>query len=328
MTILGHERVRARLWRAADDNRLHHCLLFEGPEGVGKSLVAREFVLYVNCEAVERPCRACRSCRMLMAGTHPDHVVVGPDPERATAVISAGQARAVVGALQLQRHSARRRFVTLDPADILTEEAGNILLKTLEEPPEGTGFILVSARPAALLQTVRSRSQRVRFGPVSDAAMAAWGAEHEIAPDVLRAAFGSPGLALRLAEGEAATRDEVALALLDTLGQPLIRLLAFTEAQSKHSDGTAERARLVLDVLAELMRDVALIGGGRPERLLHPQHEARLRRWARGLWPDGLGRVERVLALAGDRREVNVNGRIVLEAVLSAVNLELSQVPA
>ncbi len=326
MTILGHERVRARLWRAADDHRLHHCLLFEGPEGVGKSLVAREFALYVNCESTVRPCRECRSCRMAMAGTHPDLIEIGPDPERATAVISASQARGIVAALQLQRHSARQRFVIIDPADLLTEEAGNILLKTLEEPPEGTGFILVTARPAALLQTVRSRSQRVRFGPIPPEAMDAWGVTHQIAPDVLRDAFGSPGRALRLAEGEGAARAEVAAALLDVLGQPLGRLFAFTEAQSKHADGNAERSRMVLDVLAEILRDVALIGGGRPERLLHPDQRVRLERWARGLWPDGLGRIERVLALAGDRREVNVNGRIVLEAVLSAVNLELSQV--
>lgn len=328
MTILGHERVRARLWRAADEGRLHHCLLFEGPDGVGKSLVARELALYVNCEAEARPCRACRSCRMLLAGTHPDHLVIGPDPERATPIVSANQARAVVQALQLQRHSARRRFVILDPADALTDEAGNILLKTLEEPPAGTGFVLISARPAALLQTVRSRSQRVRFGPVPAAALEAWGAAQQLDRHVLRHAFGSPGRAVRLAGGEAAARDEVAVALVDTLGQPLARLFAFTEAQSRHADGNNERTRLVLEVLQELLRDTALLAGGRPERMLHPEHRARLERWARGLWPDGLGRVERVLALAGDRREVNVNGRIVLEAVLSAVNLELSQVSA
>lgn len=326
MELLGHTRERARLWRAADDGRLHHCLLFEGPEGVGKALVAQELALYVNCEGSPRPCRACRSCRMILAGTHPDHLVVGTDPERATPVISAAQARQVVATLALQRHSARRRFVVLDPADALTEEAGNALLKTLEEPPAHTGFVLVTNRPAALLQTVRSRSQRVRFGPVPDAELVGWAQGRGLDPALVPAALGSPGRLVALAEGEAAARAEVAAALVATLGQPLHLLFAFTEAQSRHADGGPARARFVLEVLRELLRDVVLLGAGRPERVLHAPLAPQLGRWTRALWPDGVGRLERVLAAAADRGEINVNARTVLDAVLTSVNQELSQV--
>jgi len=324
--LLGHVRERTRLWRAADEGRLHHCLLFEGPEGVGKAQVALELALYVNCEGPRRPCRECRSCRMILAGTHPDHLLVGPDPERATPVISAAQARQVVSALSLQRHSARRRFVVLDPADALTEEAGNALLKTLEEPPPHTGFVLLTHRPAALLQTVRSRSQRVSFGPVRDAELLPWARARGIDPALVPGAFGSPGRLLARSEGEAEASAEVAAALVACLGQPLHLLFAFTEAQSRHADGAPARSRFVLEILRELLRDVVQLAAGHPERVIHAAQRPALDRWARALWPDGVGRLERVLAAAADRGEINVNARTVLDAVLTAVNQELSQV--
>lgn len=324
--LLGNDALRARLDRATDEGRLHHCFLFEGPEGVGKARFALRLALRANCEGADRPCGGCRSCRMILAGSHPDVILVGPDPERTTTVITAAQARAVVGQLQLQRHSARRRFVIVDPADALNEEAGNALLKTLEEPPPGTQFVLVTARAAALLPTVRSRSQRVRFGPVEREPLRAWLAARGVDPVWADVAGGSPGLALRLAEGEAAARAEVLDALLATVGQPLPRLFAFGEGLSRKTEGGGERTALVIAVLEELLRDVAMLAAGRPERLVHAQREEVLARWARGLWPDGLARMERAMALARDRLRLNVNGRVVVEALLATLNLELSQV--
>lgn len=325
-SLLGNETVRARLARAADEDRLHHCYLFEGPEGVGKARVARWLALRMNCDGVPRPCGACRSCRMILAGTHPDVIAVGPDPERTTVVITADQAREVVAALQLQRHSARRRFVLVDPADAMNEEAANALLKTLEEPPPGTQFVLVTSRAAALLPTIRSRSQRVRFGPVEREPLRGWLAQRGVDPVWADVAGGSPGLALRLAEGEAAARREALDALLATVGQPLPKLFLFGESLSKKNEGAAERAALVLEVLEELLRDVAVLAGGRPERMVHADRRPALEIWARGLWPDGLGRMERALAEARDRLRLNVNGRVVLEAALATLNLELSMV--
>lgn len=343
MPLLGNLRVFTRLAYAEAENRLHHCYLFEGPEGVGKRRVALQFALSLNCETFHpegpslfggpppRPtepldaCGACRSCRLILAGTHPDIFTISPDPERATPVITSAQARELLTALQLQRHSAQRRVVILDPADALTEEAGNALLKTLEEPPPGTQFVLVTSRPASLLQTVRSRSQRVRFGPVSEADLAAWLAERGLDPAVAALAGGSPGLALRLAEGEMAARAEILDALLGVVGQPLPRLFAFGEAAGKKAEGGVERAETTLQILEELLRDAALVGGHRPGRILHATHRRDVERWAAAMWPGGLGRMERAIGVARDRLRLNVSGRVVLEALLTTLNLELSQ---
>ncbi|MDP2316094.1 MAG: DNA polymerase III subunit delta' [Pseudomonadota bacterium] len=324
-SLLGNAEVRHRLWRAADDGRMHHCYLFEGPEGVGKAMTAMRLALMVNCLADERPCGICASCRLFLAGTHPDLVVVHPDPDRATRVITAEQARGIISALQLQRHSARRRFVIIDPVDALTEEAANALLKTFEEPPAGTQFILVTARAASLLPTVRSRSQRVRFGPVPRAELEDWLVGRGLDPSLATLSAGSPGYALRLADGEAEERREVVAQLLATVGQPLHQLFAFTEAAGKKSDGSVERTTLVVDALEELLRDTVVVASGRDESALHQAHLGALAVWASALHPGGVGRLEKAVAAARDRLRLNVNGRVVLEALLTTLNLELSQ---
>lgn len=332
-SLLGNESVRARLWRAADQSsslgRMHHCYVFEGPEGVGKATTAMRLALTVNClgtvDSSGAPCGTCASCRQILAGTHPDILVVTPDPDRATRVITADQARGIISSLQLQRHSARRRFVILDPADALTEEAANVLLKTFEEPPAGTQFILVTARAASLLTTVRSRSQRVRFGPVSRAELEAWLHGRRLDPALAVLSGGSPGYALRLAEGEAQERREAVVQLLATVGQPLHQLFAFTEAAGKKSDGSVERTTLAVDALEELLRDAVFVASGREHAALHQVHLDALSVWASALYPGGIGRMEKAIAAARDRLKLNVNGRVVLEALLSVLNLELSQ---
>lgn len=325
--ILGNETTRTRLWKAAADGRLHHCYLFEGPEGVGKATTALRFTLMLNClhdDGGSRPCGSCTQCRLGLAGSHPDLVMVGPDPTKATRVITAEQARGIIQSLALQRHSARRRVVIIDPADALTEEAANALLKTLEEPPVGTQFILVTARAASLLQTVRSRSQRVRFGPVPVAELRAWLGSRGLDAGVADEAMGSPGLALRLVEGEAAERHALAMSLLGVIGKPLHQTFAFTESAGKKGDDGEVGAARVVDAVETLLRDVACTAAGRRERV-HLPHPA-LDSWTRALWPGGVARMSDAVAQARDRLRLNVNGRTVLDALLSTLTLELQTV--
>ncbi len=317
--LLGNATVRARLWRAADEGRLHHCCIFEGPEGVGKATTAFQLAMYMNCTGESRPCGACGSCKLLLAGSHPDFVRVEPDPDMATRTITIDQARGVIADLRLQRHSARRRVVLIDPVDTLGEAAANALLKTFEEPPPATQFILVTARAGALLQTVRSRSQRVRFGPVPRAELAAWLVERGLDPTLADDADGSPGLALRLAEGEGAARAEVEAALLAVLGQPLGAVFSFAEANGKKEEGVSA-ADKVIDALEAILRDVVRLGAGRAPRRDHPA----VPRLVAALYPEGVARLDQQCALARDRLRFNVGGRVVLEALFTAINLELS----
>jgi DNA polymerase-3 subunit delta' len=320
--ILGNRARLDGLIRAADAGRMHHAYLFEGPEGVGKATFARWFARYLNCAEPKRPCGECPSCRQMLGHSHPDLIEIGPDADKATKVIGVDTAQSLIAALQLQRHSASRRVVIVDPADALNEEAANALLKTLEEPPQGTQFVLVTHRASALLSTVRSRCQRVRFGPVGDDQMRAFAAERGLSDELLRAAAGSPGRALRLAEGVGEERVRVREAILSAVGQPLHRLFAFTEAEGKKED-EVDRAEAVVDLLEEMLRDVAQLSAGRPERVVHADATAALDGWVRGLSSGGMARMSVHLGTARERLKLNVNRRTVLDALFSQLNLEL-----
>ena len=153
--------------------RLHHALLLQGPSGVGKWQFAQRAAAALLCEgsigADQRPCGECRSCVLVRAGNHPDRLLLTPKEDRS--VIDVEQVRARIAELSLTPHYADRRVILVNPADGLNRSAANTLLKTLEEPPGGVVFLLLSARAAMLPATVRSRCLGIRFqAPATDAA--------------------------------------------------------------------------------------------------------------------------------------------------------------
>src|SRR5262249_55973542 len=196
--VVGHEGTITRLRGALASGRLHPCLLFEGPEGIGKRLVALTLAQAAHCpQAPSRggdPCGVCRVCRAIDASASPERtadnqtehpgvrlVTLSRPDERETrfggaigrrdvrAQITVPEVRVVLAEGLARGFSTGPRFVIVDPADALGESAANALLKTLEEPPAGERFILVTSRPSALLPTIVSRSVRHRFRLLSPA---------------------------------------------------------------------------------------------------------------------------------------------------------------
>jgi len=332
----GNEAVRRRLVSLARAGRLHHCLIFEGPGGVGKAASARWLAMLVNCdgppelgEERSAPCGSCWSCRQVARGQHPDVIHVGLDPEKATPIISVGQARTLLGQLTLHPFHARLRFVILDPADAMNPEAANALLKTFEEPPSQTIFILVSERPAELLPTVRSRSQRVRFGPVTTDRVSAWLASQGFADAQALAvlAEGRPGRALALAEGELAAWRQARDGVVAALEGSVQARLAWTEKHAKgERDSVGSHVDRSLDALGSLLRDALVWGAstGPVRRALYSfDREDLVQDWALRLGPGGVARVDGALGEARRDLAANVNPRLALDALLAAVAAEL-----
>ena len=333
--LLGHEQVCGRLWQALESNRLHHCYLFSGPEGVGKRTVAQRLAMAANCESVgpvllgpptPRPCGHCIPCTQIAQGTHPDVVEVERDPSKKVAMIGVDQAREVIRMLSLHRHSAQRRFVIIDPADIMRREAANALLKTFEEPPAATTFILVTARPTALLPTVLSRSVRVRFHPVPESQLETWLTEREVASPtrIARLSGGSPGRALQLLDGEAdaltSTREELLLALSGGTSA----VMSYAETLVKGSRETYEpRVLRLLQVLEYLLRDAVLVASGRDDALIDVEGRAVSEQWARALWPSGIRVIDAALVEARSQLAVHITPRLVLGALLTRLHREL-----
>ncbi|MEO0604416.1 MAG: DNA polymerase III subunit delta', partial [Myxococcota bacterium] len=295
--LLGHSEVLARLYDAFRRDRLHHALLVEGPQGVGKRQLADRLVLAVNCEDPPEPgafCGVCGTCRPILAGRHPDVVRVEPDMTKAARTIPVEAIREVIRQAQYHRYSAKQRFVIIDPAEAMQEPAANALLKTLEEPPDGTGFLVITHNAKALLPTIRSRCQRVRVGTVPTAEIAAWLERRGVAqPEVAaRWAQGCPGRALALAgtnpEKQLAERD----AFLAVIDGPLGVVFDFTDKLTRGGrQAWAPKVDRLLELGEELLRDAAVLASGEPVPVLHPDLGDRLREWSERLWPGGIVRL-------------------------------------
>ena len=169
--ITGHQRLVELLSRSIAGGTLPPSLLFAGPEGITKRQTALAVAQALNCLAprltaddrgqpMTDACGVCAACTRIQRGVHPDVVVVEAGD---TGAIKIDQVRDVVERSAYRPFEGRRRVVVFDEADALMAPAQNALLKTLEEPPSLSVFILLTARPDVLLPTVRSRCIRLWF---------------------------------------------------------------------------------------------------------------------------------------------------------------------
>ena len=179
--IAGHQAIRQRLFERLQGARIRGSLLFTGPEGIGKRRVALELAQREICFR-RNACGQCEGCRMFAGDDLPFELpnLLRITPEGKAGVIRIDQIREGLDSNNQPRFSRGviewaflappmgcHRWILVEEAHRLNESSGNILLKTLEEPPPGTHFILVTHRPEALLQTIRSRCERIPFAPLA-----------------------------------------------------------------------------------------------------------------------------------------------------------------
>lgn len=263
--IIGHEHSIAALKATVAHGRLAHAYLFHGEASIGKRLTALRFAQALNCESTSDrkeldACGSCRSCRQINAHTHPDFFPIEPDPEQATPQIKIEQVREIEQQVMYRPLIGTRKIFLIDDADRMTIGAANALLKTLEEPPDHSLFLLISSRPAALPATIRSRCQALRFTtPARTQVEAALILQREIPPAEARfLAMVSEG---RI--GEALTSDTKGLRLRQKEFLELVQpqSLRSTTAILSAAEGIAkaDRAPDMLGWLARWIRDLVLV---------------------------------------------------------------------
>ena len=343
--IVGHERQLDLLERALGRNRVPPTLLLAGPSGVGKRTVALTLAKRLLCGAESgRPCGRCHHCKLIEHSLsdlearrraalevrdeplglnfrlHPDLTLAEPWPsggKRALKVEQARGLRELIGGLPFE---ARARVVVIDEAEAMGEEAANALLKSLEEPPATSHVVLVTSAPQALLPTIRSRCQVLRFERLPLRVVERYlldECEVDPADARLRALLsdGSLADALRFdSEGYQQLRQQMLGLLEQAAAEGAAERLERAE-ELKDADDLA----LALTTLRSLLRDLVALRSGTEARPLHADLAARLEPLSRGVLGARAGELAEAAAEAGRALRANAYKPLVLDVLLERV---------
>lgn len=282
--IVGNQQLIEAL-AAEITHRPYHAYLLIGPASIGKALVAQALAHSVLCErspgenfcctaercavrvAAAGPagaraatgaarCQCCASCVQIAAGVHPDFIYVARNPKRTEVLIE--QVREFIERLGVRPSRAARRIAIIDDAETLNIPAQNALLKTLEEPPAHTVILLVTKSERALLDTIRSRTRPVRFGPLDARDIqAVLGAGAAIPPDKAAAiaplARGSLARAFALAEGTDPPITQLLEALTAATTIDFVQASALAQRFFGNRDEAADNLELIARMLEEML---------------------------------------------------------------------------
>jgi DNA polymerase-3 subunit delta' len=297
-----------------------HALLFVGPAGAGKVGAALQTAMALNCARGVSPdgleeidACACRSCRKIRSGAHPDLHRIAPDGPR----IRIDRVRDLIRRMSMRPNEARIRVAIIEAAGALNPEAGNALLKLLEEPPDRTVLILTAAQPSDLLPTLVSRCRTLRFLPPPRrrrgrefADRFGLTAERALALAALPAP--APPADAETAAFRLGRRDwviDTAAAILRGEGPPALPM-AFAERLAADRDAAPAH----LAALQMWLRD-RIVGPRAPEAVFFPDRDDRLAGPSGPLDGGRLIDILQAVETARRRLESNANARLTLEAM-------------
>ena len=193
--IIGHSKQLEQLEKEVVEDNISHAYLFSGPKDIGKFRVVKVFANILQCS--NNFCRACTDCKLIQKGNHPDVVTIQDNDES----IKIDDVRDLIHKTNLTSFG-KRRIILIKNVERMPIEAQNSFLKTLEEPPGDTIFLMTATRTNQVLPTIKSRVRRYYLSGVNDAelrkALTDKFGEHQNMDEILQMAQGRPGLAINL----------------------------------------------------------------------------------------------------------------------------------
>jgi len=263
--ILGHERIVEVFRRSLRTGKTSHSYLFEGVSGCGRKKTALALIQALFCSALsDDACGECPSCRKVAGGNHGDIHFIEPLADKRD--ISIDQLRAMQRELSLRPYEAPRKACIIEPAERMSVNAANSLLKTLEEPPGSAIIILLTENAGMLLPTIRSRCQLIRFSSLSpeniQTLLERSGIAAETACLLAPMSGGSMQQALELDDDSLIARRE---RLLTTLDQLDINRIGTVFNASEVLSGSRDETLETLDMMISFFRDAVHISSGCPD---------------------------------------------------------------
>ena len=193
--IIGNDKIKNELTNLVKQNKYSHSYIFHGTEGIGKKLIAKEFAKMILCLGEEKYCNTCKSCLEFLSNNNPDFYEIIPDGNN----IKIEQIREMQKKVVEQPIISKNKVYIIDNADLMTREAQNCLLKTLEEPPEFVTIILIGSNESNFLSTIKSRCTILRFENIEPSKIEKYLKEkfgiQEVPKSIIEAANGSIGKA-------------------------------------------------------------------------------------------------------------------------------------
>ena len=321
--VIGHETVKRKLRTALANKTIGHAYLFVGEEKVGKQLMALRFAQALTCEAPPTTetmdsCGQCRSCLQIIAKSYPDLLIVQPEEDKANPQIKINQVREIERHMIYRPLFSSRKICLINDADRLTTSAANAFLKTLEDPPEHSWFVLITSQPMKLLATVRSRCLTLRFFPASSSQVeGALALKQALQSENARFLSQVSGIRIGVAlQAHFAQLKEHYLQFFELCANPsdmnVTEMLNKAEQLSKTGPCSD-----IVDWLSHGLRDLLLASiGTREDFLLHQLHIDQIRQLVKGIDPEQLCDLCESLYILEQTSAKNLNTQLVLENFL------------
>ena len=326
--VVGHESALARLKRSLETGNLGHAYLISGPTHVGKMTVALTLAQALNCRSSDSPCGTCSQCLRIMALSHPDVQVV----TLGSAVSEEDRSHSEIGIDQIRndiQHWASLppfeggyRVFIIGEAELLSAEAANCMLKTLEEPQEKVVFILLASEPKRLPETVISRCQRLDLKPVAVEKIAASLVQRGMPPEkaalISRMSCGRPGWAFSAADDQTVLdfRADRIEQLIDVIESDLDSRFVYTGELSARFTQKKAEVRETLEAWLGVWRDLLLLKAGLPGDLTNMDYSSRLQSISGGFNITQIRDAIGAITLVQKQLRQNANPRLALEVLM------------